>query len=283
MKWLDKILNRRDESNIYINFQSLMKIEALPPNLRSSSVFQAKKDLLILKKEDAINWLANNISSPVSRDWGKLLVSVSADWGCLKSWMKISKLHALAAADAIDCYIYNHEILPDGSSPSEVLAELEKLVSEYQNIRLKEILDSVSSFVTPPPTPKNLVKATEILFGEAEKNIVIREKDIFAKWHSLLHKAHNKYCLCILDWKGAEGELEDALSSLPIVINSETNQQSDLIFETIDVGSDETILICLPADKMNKLKKLAPSSIKFHSSAIRPNPSIKRDALKRAP
>jgi hypothetical protein len=274
MKWLDKILNRRDESNIYRNFQSLMKIEALPPNQRSSSVLHAKKDLLLLKKDDAINWLANNISSPVSRDWGRLLVTVSADWACLKSWMKISKLHALAAADAIDCYIYNHEILPEGSSPSEVLAELEELVSEHQNLRLKEILDSVSSFVTPSPMPKNLAEASEILFGEAEINIVIKGKDTFAKWHSLFHKAHNKYCLCVLDWKGVVGELEEALSSLPIVINSETNQQSDLIFETIDVGSDETILICLPTDKMNKLKKLAPSSIKFHSSAIRPNPSL---------
>lgn len=180
---------------------SLKRIENLPPAQRSSRVGQAGvlNDLKSLEKNEAIEWLKANISSPVTRDWGRLLYSLSADWSVLKEWMHIGKEHALASLDAIDHGIATKEAWPSGSNKEEVISEVERLLFLYQTPKIKQTYDEVVSFATPPPLTKNLAAAAAILFGNSDTEVVLRDKNTKAKCDNLIHKADKQYCLSILD------------------------------------------------------------------------------------
>ena len=250
--------------------ESLKRIENLPPAQRGSRVGQAGvlSDLKSLQKDEAIEWLKSNISSPVTRDWGRLLFALSVDWDVLKEWMQLGKAHALAALDAIDHYLAERDEWPPGGRKHEVVSEIEHLLSLYQTPKVKQVYDEVLSFANPPPLTKNLALAAQILFGSIETEVVLRDKSTKAKWHSLLHKADKKYCLIVLDWKASTEEVANELSSLPIISQAEA---ASLTYQSLDIGSDETIVVVLPGDDLMALKKLAPKSFRFESTEIRPN------------
>lgn len=247
--------------------QSLKRIEALPPARRSSMVGQAGvlNDLRALDKQEAISWLQRNISSPVTRDWGKLLVGVAADWNTLKAWMHIDKEHALAAADAVDHLIAVQEEWPADGVPSEVVAETERIATLYQTPKLKSILDAVLAFSTPQSLPHELNEGAKLLLGESEPQVILKGNSVKEKWHSLFHKADKKHCVAILDWRSSESECTNQLLSLPIVVESDKSMSSHLVYEKVDVGSDEVILVALPEADMKALKKLTPKSFKYQS------------------
>lgn len=221
-----------------------------------------------LEKNEAIDWLKRNISSPVTSIWGMLLVSLSADWPEIKEWMSIGKEHAVASVDAIEHYITTREEWPKGGSEEEILSELERLRSLYPTPKFKQAYDEAARFANPPPLSKKLASAAKILFGDANPNVVLRDRSSDAKWVSLLYKADKKYCLSISDWKTTTDELIRELSSLPIVAQSENNS---LIFESLDIGGDEIILIALPFESLSALKRISPSFFKFNTTELRPN------------
>lgn len=225
-------------------------------------------DLKSLQKNEAIEWLKSNISSPVTRDWGRLLFALSVDWDVLKEWMQFGKAHGLAALDAIDHYLAVKDEWPPGSTKNEVVSEVKYLLSLYQTPKIKQVYDEVLSFANPPPLTKKLALAAQILFGCSKPEIVLREKNTETKWHSLLHKADRKYCLLVLDWKAAAEEVANELSSLPIVLEIE---DASLSYQRLDVGSDEIIVIALPENDLKELKKLAPKSFRFESTEVRLN------------
>lgn len=251
--------------------ENLKRIENLPPAQRSSRVGQAGvlSDLKSLEQSEAINWLHTNISSPVTRDWGRLLAALLVDWCSLKDWMSAGKEHAIAAVDAISQNVATKEELPPGSNNEELISELERLLSLYQAPKFKEAYDELVLFINPPPLTKNLVTASKVLLNGEE--VALRDKNTKAKWASLLHKANGKHCLAVLDWKAASEEVATEISTLPIV---QENTHTSLCYESIDIGSDEIIIIVLPPEDLTLLKKVAPKSFKFSATELRPNKAI---------
>lgn len=248
--------------------ENLKIIENLPPSQRSSRVGQAGvfSDLKSLEQADALNWLHTNVSSPVTRDWGRLLASLSVDWCSLKVWMFTDKEHAIAAVDAISHDVATKEELPPGTNKEELISELKRLLSLYPTPKFKEVYDELAQFINPPPLTKNLATASKILLKGGE--VTLRDKDTKAKWVSLLHKANGKYCLAILDWKATSEQVAAELSVLPIVLES---PHSLLCYENIDIGGDEIVIVALPLEHLTLLKNIAPKSFIFRATEIRPN------------
>ena len=248
--------------------ENLKRIENLPPSQRSSRVGQAGvfSDLKSLEQSDALNWLHTNVSSPVTRDWGRLLASLSVDWYSLKVWMSTDKEHAIAAVDAISQYVATKEELPPSTNNKELIAELERLLSLYPTPKFKEVYDELALFINPPPLTKNLATASKILLKGGE--VALREKNTKAKWTSLLHKANGKYCLAILDWKATSEQVATELSTLPIVLES---SHSSLCYESIDIGGDEIVIVALPLADLKSLKNVMPKSFNFDATEIRPS------------
>lgn len=248
--------------------ENLKRIENLPPSQRSSRVGQAGvfSDLKSLEQSDALNWMHTNVSSPVTRDWGRLLASLSVDWCSLKIWMATGKEHAIAAVDAISQYVATKEELPPGANNKELIAELERLLSLYPTPKFKDVYDELALFINPPPLTKNLEAASKILLKGGE--VALRDKTTKAKWASLLHKANGKYCLVILDWKATSEQVATELSALPIVLES---PHSSLCYENIDIGGDEIVIVALPLADLTLLKNVVPKSFNFCATEIRPN------------
>ena len=272
LEWLAKFKSIKFQSKSTVEDMSiperLRKIEKLPPNLRSTNIqgIGFIDELRALAKPKAIDWLSKNVSSPVNRYWGLYLYELSADWFDLKQWLNTDKEHALAAADAVNFYILGDE-LPADSNLTDLLSEIDSLVSKYGSFRLKEIQDEVRRFANPPKLSKRLIEASQIVFGSDKPKVRLREKKDEHRWCSLFDKAHSKYCVVTADGKTPKEELEQMLNSLPVVVEAKAFSK-ELAYEELDVGRDDIIIVALPFEKMEMLKSLTPKTIKFHPYQI---------------
>ena len=239
---------------------SLRKIESLPPGRRSSFIGQAGvlAELQALGATDALQWLEDQLASPVSRDWGRLLYSLDAPLPLLRRWLCLSKGHALAAADAAVRMAETGKLDPASSLLPDLCAALEANQSPRLASAVKAV-ELAQTVVSAPLPSVALERAASILsnnmpLSSQGKMAIVASQPSSCPWHALFHALSEVYCVTVLDWRASGRDQADAIKSLPIWQQA---QQRPLV-ECVDFGNDEIILVALPTEQMAELKQLAP-------------------------
>ncbi|MGS1013452.1 hypothetical protein ACVCL0_12365 [Rhodanobacter sp. UC4450_H17] len=252
--------------------ESLKRIEGLAAARRSSFIGQAGvlSDLRSMSPEDAIAWLESHLASPIAKDWGQLLHALGASGAVLRRWFELGKEHALAAADAAVAYA-------ESGNAHVALSALPALraAAEAHNVpRLNAALAALeqAAEITPEPAlDADLRRAEAILSGgqglaPAARAAVASAPDHSAKWHALFHAMDRIYCVAVLDWKCPPQEQLAALQSLPVWAAHGGN--SGLEVASAEFGSDEILLIALPAAQVREVAELAaPARVAQHRVA----------------
>jgi hypothetical protein len=242
---------------------SLKKIESLPSARRSSFIGQAGVlvELRALDAAGALQWLEDQLASPVSRDWGRLLYSLNATPTLLRHWLGLSKEHALAAADAAELLATAGEL----DSTCSLLPDLRVALDAHQSPRLAAAVKAVelAQAATSSPLPIALERAASLLsnnepLSSSDKVAIVGGQQPLGPWHALFHALSEVYCIVTLDWRASSQDQLAAVKALPVWQQA----QQQLLVESVDFGNDEIILIALSKEQMAELKRLAPP-IKF--------------------
>ncbi len=104
--------------------------------------------------DEAIAWLEQQMPSSVERVWGVAVHSLHPDWTQLEEWFQLSKLHCLAAVDALKEFAKENR-LPVGADARSVNDALDRVLSDFGNPRLAnaaEFIRNVCSDGRPKPT-----------------------------------------------------------------------------------------------------------------------------------
>ncbi len=238
---------------------SLKKIENLPPARRSSFIGQAGVlvELRALDAATAFQWLEDQLASPVSRDWGRLLHSLNATPTLLRHWLRLSKEHALAAADAAERLATAGEI----DSTCSLLPDLRFALEAHHSPRLATAVKAVelAQAATSSPLPISLERAASLLsnsepLSSSDKVAIAAGRQPLGPWHALFHALSEVYCTVTLDWRTSSEDQLAATRTLPVWQQA----QQQLLVESVDFGNDEIILVALPIEQMAELKRLAP-------------------------
>lgn len=219
----------------------LKKIEALEPKLRSSSMGQQGvfNELKQLDQNVAIQWLERHIASPVSGDWGNCLYWLHANWATLEAWLRMDKVHCIAAMDAIrrhaDAESANEDapLLPSGASPENIAAAMAAVLHDFNTPRMREIAAVVlrtwpvaKKKTSGVELPSEFLAAAQILLGNDLKFIqrwkqslprTVPANDPESIWDALLNFSDSKYAVVIADWRAEVSDVAERLSALPIV------------------------------------------------------------------
>lgn len=102
-----------------------------------------REAVLALGTKDGIQWLEQHIESPIGPDWGRLLRALNPQWADLDRWIRLSKLHCLAAVDVLlamipDPYESTKPMLPSGANPAAIESAIAYALEHYGNTRLRE-------------------------------------------------------------------------------------------------------------------------------------------------
>lgn len=241
--------------------ESLRRIESLPASRRSSFIGQAGvvSELRDMQPSQAFAWLEKQLASPVSKDWGQLLFALSADSATLKHWLTLSKEHALAAADAARAYAESGK----ANFVAAVLPALQEAAAAYSAPRLRAALETLEQFglSAVEPIPNAALERAEAILSNrrglapAAKATLVAAHDHIAKWSVLLHGLDRVHCVAILDWKSSPQEQLHALRSLPAWATRD--DASEFAVTSVDIGSDEIVLIALPSEQLREIESLA--------------------------
>lgn len=241
--------------------ESLKRIEALPSHHRSSSVGQrgVLQDLRTMELHQALGWLEEQLASPVSSDWGRLLSSLGADASVLSRWLGLSKGHALAAADAAMLELSEGNL----ALTRAILPDLHIALESSGNPRLRGIVEAIerrhAALGSPLPTAE-LSQAEALLSNgngldaNARARVVEASQGEGDPWYALFLALSDVYAVSIRDWRADEEELEASLRDLPVWAEAD----ADVRVETVDFGNDEIVLVALTERDMALLKRLAP-------------------------
>jgi hypothetical protein len=246
----------------------LQEVEAAQCNRRSSMVGRSgvRSELEAMHQSEAIAWLQAHIAPPVSRDWGQLLFVLGADALSLKRWLKLGKEHALAAADALASLIDSGKL----DIPIALLPDLRTTVEEHGSPRLKAVLELVEKTqeALSRPLPAKLAKVEALLSNGRgvqphQKARIISAQGTKSRWHALFQTLGDVYCVTVLDWKASQKEQAESVHALPVW----SNTKEPLDVQVVDFGSDEVILVALPAADMQELQQLV-AGVRFTSVGL---------------
>jgi hypothetical protein len=205
--------------------------------LERSDTHQA---LAALGKDAAIEWLENHIESPIGPGWGWTLYYLKAEWAPLSRWVRLSKLHCLAAIDAIQMFaaatdgmlaLEVEPKLPDGATPKSINEAVAFALAQFGNPRLEKAAQRIRSVWSTGPreprkvsVPDALARVANILFRQDENlmNAWIksmersreRPEGPFDIYDNLLNFAEKKDILAIVDWRAPAEEIQASLSTL---------------------------------------------------------------------
>jgi hypothetical protein len=195
--------------------------------------------LTALGTDASIAWLAKHIESPIGPEWGRLLYDLKPSWQHLSAWMRQSKLHCLAAIDALmifaaaDSVLREKDppVLPNGADPKSINAALDTALTSYGNPRLHDAAKKIRYVWPIGPRPRHVVSVPAALNDVA--NILFRgNADLLRDWHesmatartppagaaamydSLLEFAETKQRVAIVDWQESSEEITARLRDL---------------------------------------------------------------------
>ena len=105
-----------------------------------------REAVVALGTEAVVAWLEEHIESPIGPEWGSLLYALNSEWKHLDRWLRLGKLHGLAAFDALLLFSRNGDSvgddkkpqLPRGANPLLLDKAIANALDHYGNLRLRE-------------------------------------------------------------------------------------------------------------------------------------------------
>lgn len=175
-----------------------------------------------LNADTGLAVLEKMIESPITGEWEMIISRLHPEWRHLDRWMRLSKLHCLAAVDALLTFCNSHE-LPKGADPPAIHAALDFALEQWGNPRLKDAAKKIRHCWPNGPRPKNeftvsepLARAAELLFRQDEKfkkgwlrSATYAEdapKDQQALWELLIDYADKHKLVYSCDWNFPQSE-----------------------------------------------------------------------------
>ena len=222
--------------------------------------------LRALGKEAGITWLEEHIESPIGPEWGDVLYAMEPEWTHLDRWIRLSKLHCLAAVDAILSFAPDPHFdddgeaeLPSGANPSLINDAMTYALEHFGNPRLQAAAKRVRHawLVGKPPRnavriPAAIKKVATVLFGrkralmkawnEAMATALDAPKNADDYWQSLLEFGDRNDIVAIVDCRECSeeivGRLRDLQSAEALPIPWEThehhNGESESLFRKLN-------------------------------------------------
>jgi hypothetical protein len=218
----------------------LDELLTLPPSTRGRRLGHAdtRAALVALGKEGGVAWLEKHIESPIVREWGRLLYALTPEWKHLERWIRLSKVHCLAAMDALLLCIpstYTNEDrpaqLPQGADPAAINASVDYALEHYDNPRLQDAAKQIRhAWPVGAPSrhtvrfPRRLKEFAEALFANDSALIskwsrsladaLDPPKSADDYWQSLLEVGDRADIVAIVDWRESPDEIIERLRSL---------------------------------------------------------------------
>ncbi|MCA9178125.1 MAG: hypothetical protein KDB14_26860 [Planctomycetales bacterium] len=218
----------------------LDELLTLPPSMRRLRLGHGdtRDALMALGTEAGIAWLEEHIESPIGPEWGRLLYALEPEWEHLDRWIRASKLHCLAAIDALLSFTPspysndgNEPELPSGADPAAIDDALNHALDHYDNPRLQDAAKRIRHvWPVGAPTrhaidiPDPLEEFATILFGN-DSTLMNRWNDSLATalnspenasdyWHSLLQFGDRTDVVAVVDWRAFPDSIVGRLQSL---------------------------------------------------------------------
>ena len=189
-----------------------------------------------LGTEAGVAWLEAHIESPCGRAWGSLLAMLNPPWHHLDRWIRMSKLHCLAAIDAILCFSDPHDVrgcitTPEGADEKVINDAVDYALAHHLNPRLENAAKGIRKawprggrkrrpIVVPPAL---LDAAGFVLGGDPELVKAWRDSMANAKkvprkawgiWDSLLDFAQRSQIVWAIDHRESSKEIVAVLRAL---------------------------------------------------------------------
>jgi len=114
---------------------------------------------------EAIDWLASNVSSPVTTHWGEGAALLGAPWGKVKEWLNSDKNHKIMALDTLYAYRLPAQnmapfaqiaapVLLDAPPLQELESTLSAAMEDGGNPRMRQTIDRIMDHVTEILSPR---------------------------------------------------------------------------------------------------------------------------------
>ncbi|MEX0715965.1 MAG: hypothetical protein WD066_05230 [Planctomycetaceae bacterium] len=212
-----------------------------PPSVRTNDLCHPKvrAAFAALGNEAAIAWLEEHIDSPIGPEWGSMFHEFQPDWPVYDRWIRLSKLHCLAAVDAIligapSPYFDDPKQpeLPRGADAVLVNQAVDYALEHYGNPRLRDAAKRIRhTWPVGKPRrhrieiPKPLARVARWVLGDdaapirewrdAMAKALDPPQDGFDFWDSLLDFCLRKGLIALVDWREGAEEIVAQLRDLP--------------------------------------------------------------------
>lgn len=218
----------------------------------------------------AFAWLEEHIQSPIGPEWANAFGRLRPSWKRIERWIRLSKLHCLAAVDVLlgytpsPYYDDDKEIqLPPGANAVLINDAITFALEHYGNPRLEDAAKRIRhAWPVGKPTrhtvsiPKPLRQFAATLFGndsalmkewnESLATAMNAPENADDIWHSLLEFADRKDVVAIVDWREFSESIIEKLrhlssaNGLPIAWQaySDYDGENDNLFR--DIGTEIT-------------------------------------------
>lgn len=183
--------------------------------------------LLVLGTNRGLAWMEKHIESSIGPQWGRILHDLQPPWAQLERWIRLSKIHCLAAIDALlvyaaaDSLLREDEpaVLPEGASASSIHSSLNVALAKYGNPRIESAVKKLRHAFPIGTRPKRLVKVPSEI--EQIAGIMFRhDSSKIPAWHDVLATAIDDRD-SILDWLHSLMNFADKANAVAIVDSRE--------------------------------------------------------------
>lgn len=157
----------------------LDELLAMPPTSRRLRLGrgETRDAILALGTAAGVAWLEEHLESPIFEEYGSLLYSLKPEWSHLDRWIRLSKLHCLAAVDALKCFthltFFEEPELPTGANPTAINEALDYALDHYGNPRLQDAASTIRH-VWPVSALEELPEADRPKTGPSMDSLIFR-------------------------------------------------------------------------------------------------------------
>ncbi|MEM7558032.1 MAG: hypothetical protein AAF394_02825 [Planctomycetota bacterium] len=215
-------------------------LQALPASMRRLRLGHGdtRDSLVALGRERGIAWLEEHLESPIGPEWARLLYALEPEWKHFDRWIRRSKLHCLAAVDALVLFASGLDSdgneaapMPHGADPAAIDALLTFALDNYDNPRLQAAAKRIRH-AWPVGTPTRHAVGIPAPIDEFASRLFGREATLMRDWidslanglnapqnpsdywHSLLHFGGRVGIIAIVDWRAFPDSIIGRLRSL---------------------------------------------------------------------
>ncbi len=238
---------------------SLDELLKMPPWRRQHRLISAHDALLELGVDGGVAWLEKHLDQTVGPEWGAALYRLRAEWRHIDRWLKLDKLHCIAAIDALDSYSAakpppnsDSPEMPKGADPLKINTALDSALSSFGNPRIEKAARHIRHVW--PMSPRKAIKVTiPTPLQKVAQHLFGKEEDLFEQWEtsmstefdppssslgvycSLLSFADEHDAVAIVDWKESGDNIVGRVRKLKSATGLEVP------WDKIDVRDAETL------------------------------------------